>query len=723
MRSSRLFNDAWKYRVNFLRSEACILILILTLALFLRIYMLEQVPAGLHYDEIAAVHTPYLYQMGLVDRSVKAVIAYVLSGTFFTYSIFGPSIFFTRLPEVLLGTLLVFVVYLLAKEMFSKRVGLISALLVAVCPWALHFSRFQAFCSAYVLYFTVAMLFLYKGINSNEERREFIWFCLGTLLLGLTASILTISRVFIPLFIVGFLLAYIRMKPFKIRPLLPKGFIYVAIFLIAYSPIFLDYFIHAPTSSRSLARSTYSHSENFFELGRMVLERAYMHLSPSFLVFTAPATHDLAFQETISQSALSRLSPTIYGELNYFGLLLYPGILLLTYQAIKRKNKRYTVLLWWIVCYLIVSGLPYYGNPNPARNIVGLPALMITIALFISFSLKVVRAHRFKIIPWFSARHFVGTLLICLVAVPTGLFLHEYYVIYPPESAKVFHGYGYEEVADHLSTNGLWEKDIYIHHVSGSPLLLSFYSPEQPSSSRIENIGNVKRLDPKKSFTRVSEETTFTHGVVEYETRIDKGYGAAVSPHIWFILDENNTLAFAIYAKDSTYKPNWYRLLQKVDGESYYEQRPLNELVEYGKWYLIRLIVNSTTVSFYLNEKLITSWSRPANDTYRTLELGGESATVSFRNLRIQQNSQFHYLFESTSLSDWEIISGKLEITVDVEGNNAVTLLPEGSNAILVTHYQEDYAALSEYGIPFKLLKRVHYPNGTLAFSIYELTF
>lgn len=719
--ASLLSEYACKYGVKFVRSETCVLMLILTLAFSLRIYRLEQLPAGLYYDEVAAVYTPFLYQIGLVDFSIKAIIAYMLTGTFFTYFIFGPSTFFTRLPEVVLGTLLVFVVYLLAKEMFSKRVGLISALLVAISPWALHFSRFQAFSSAYVLYFTVAMLFLYKGINTADKRRKFVWFCLGSLLLGLTANIYASAWVFVPLFIIGFLVAYVRVKLFKIRSLLPEVIVYATIFLLAYSPVFINYLAHDPISTRALANSIYSHSQNIFDWLRMALERAHMHLSPTFLVFTAPATHDSGFQETISQSALLRNSPTIFGGLNFYGILVYPGILLL-YEAMKRRSKEHIIVLWWIICYSIVSGIAYYDNPSPARNIVGLPALTITTALVIDFLIKITRNLKTKKIGHVTIyfKPLLSVLLICLIAAPTSLFLHEYYVNYPSESAKVF-DYGYGEVANYLSANSLWGRDIYIHDKWGRDLTLSFYSPEQTPPSKITTVFNIKGLDPKKSFIQISKETAFEHGIIEYETRIEKGYGAATSSHIRLIYDENNTLAFSIYANDSTYTPNWYLLLQKVNDKRYFEQRPLNEVIENGKWYSVRLAVNSATVSFYLDGKLITSWSRPADDTYRTLKLAGESAAVSFRNLRIQQNSESHDLFEVTNLSDWEIISGKLEIKGYLDGNG-VTLFPRGSNAILVTHYQEDSATLLECGIPHKLLKNIYYPDGTLAFSIFELT-
>jgi 4-amino-4-deoxy-L-arabinose transferase-like glycosyltransferase len=115
----------------FARSNSFILLLIIALAFCLRTYKLQEVPAGLFIDEISGVYTPFLYIQGIVDLSLRGAISYFLSGTFFIYFLSGSSSLFARLSEVVFGTLLVFVVYLLAKEMFSKKVGLLSALLTA----------------------------------------------------------------------------------------------------------------------------------------------------------------------------------------------------------------------------------------------------------------------------------------------------------------------------------------------------------------------------------------------------------------------------------------------------------------------------------------------------------------------------------------------------------------------------------------------------------------
>jgi len=222
----------------------------------------------------------------------------------------------------------------------------------------------------------------------------------------------------------------------------------------------------------------------------MILERAYLHLSPGFLVFTKQATHDLPFQEKISMSALLRNSPTIFGELNFYGILLYPGLLVLIFKTIKKRSLNHMIILWWIVCYSIVSGIAFYDNPINTRNIVGAPALLITISLFINFLIKLIQKNNnifyiFKI--------FLYSFIIGLIIIPTSIFMYEYYYTYPIDSAKAF-DYGYKEVANYITTNKLWVKEIYIYGDYDRNLTLSFYSPEQPPINKIVHISDVNTI-------------------------------------------------------------------------------------------------------------------------------------------------------------------------------------------------------------------------------------
>jgi 4-amino-4-deoxy-L-arabinose transferase-like glycosyltransferase len=683
------------------KSNTCILAMIIVLAFSLRTYRLQEIPAGLFLDEISAAYYPFLYEHGLIGLSLKSVLSYFLSGTFFTYSLAGSSPFFTRLPEDLIGTLLVFVVYLLAKEMFSKRVGLLSALLTAVSPWAIHFSRFQAFNSSYVLFFVVAVFFLYKGINSNKRRSKFGWYCVASLVLGLTSNILSSGVVFVPLFIVIFLLLRIRKTDVNIHHFFPKriawGATLIILFLVAYSPIFEDYLLKDKTATLSVNYSTYSHSQNTVDWFRMILERAKMHLSPGFLVFTAPSTHDIGFQETIGKSGLLRYSPTSYGELNYVAILLYPGILLLVYETFKNRRSSYAVLLGWIVSYSIVSGIAYFDNPSPARNIAGMPALIITIALFIDFLLKLSARLPFKSVIGRFARYskpLIPCILAGLVAIPTSLFLYDYYVGYPVQSARVF-DYGYKQVADFLSSNNLWRRDILINGGFGGDLILSFFSPAQPPTNMVRSIYGIAApltsgeapSDPlEQSLVQISKNiTSFSHGIIEYETKIEKGFGTGASSHINLSTKANNLLSLGIYPNNSLFGPNTYLLSQNdSSGRIQFEQRPLNQTIEYGKWYKIRLNITSTAISFYFDGRPITTWSRPSDNNYRSIELVGESAAVSFKNMIIQQNNPSSNLFDDkNNYADWQNVVGTIkEVKQDSNGKSVVSLLSKDNGSL-----------------------------------------
>src|ERR671931_351316 len=89
---------------------------------------------------------------------------------------------------------------------------------------------------------------------------------------------------------------------------------------------------------------------------------------------------------------------------------------------------------------------------------------------------------------------------------------------------------------------------------------------------------------------------------------------------------------------NSSYAPNNY-LLSETDknGKTQFVQRPLNQTIEYDKWYKIRLNITATAISFYFDGRPITTLSRPSgNDMYTSIHLIGESAAVSFKNMVIE---------------------------------------------------------------------------------------
>jgi hypothetical protein len=705
-----------------------IVLALVTFAFITRILRLGEVPAGLHLDEVSAVYKPFLYEKGiLLDFTARNVLSHFLAGSFFIYELAGPSSFFVRLPGVVFGTLLVFVVYLLAKEMFSSRVGLLAAVLVSIAPWAIHFSRTLSFSAAYALLFTAAMLFLYKGMNSNEKNKKFIWFCCGSLTLGLAANIFASSFVFVPLFVIGFLLIHFRKKYFNIHQVTLRKIvwpaIYTAIFLMPYSFILADFLIQDEDAERIVSYSTVATSQGIADAIQAIVERSGAHLSPAFLVFTPSPTHDLPFQESISALGLQRYTPTVYGELNYYGILLYPALMLLFYQSLVKKSRTHAVILWWIACYSLVAGIALYDNPNAARNIVGMPGLIVSIGLFIDFLLKLKLPYQIR--SWRSRMHpLIAICLVILVAIPTGLFLQQYYTAYATESAEAF-DYGYRDAAKFLSTNELWDRQIFINDGYQRNATLAFYSSIQPPLGKI-TMTSTPNLDFYPIIRTERSISPLQQGAIKYETRINNGFGYAISPSITLVnADGNNSFHLSFYHEDTSYQPSQYLLGEVNNGRLSYQERSLDQPIEYDKWYSLTMAVNPRTISVSLDGEDVTTWQRNYIGTYNSLSLGAESASVSFSNVTVQQNVRTHDLFGSEGdIRSWSTPeNGKLDITrgTDIDGIVA-TLFPTTNEPLLVTHYPEqDSKVLTEIGVTPKPLKQIYYPNGEHALSIFEL--
>ncbi len=141
------------HRVPLWRSTTAILLLILLLGAFLRLFRLGQSPPGLNQDEAANAWNAYcLLKTGTDQTGVVRPIFYTRglggnSSTLYIYfmipfqALGGLNIFTTRLPGAVAGIFTVLLVYFVGKRLFDSQVGLIAALLLALNPWHLQQSR------------------------------------------------------------------------------------------------------------------------------------------------------------------------------------------------------------------------------------------------------------------------------------------------------------------------------------------------------------------------------------------------------------------------------------------------------------------------------------------------------------------------------------------------------------------------------------------------------
>lgn len=149
-----------------------------------RLALLGDIPPGLHGDEASA---------GLEARRILAdghIGAYsfralgVPAGTFYwaavVFSLLGESVFTLRLSFALLGIATVSLSYLAFRVMFGRSTAMLAALLLAVSPWHLHYSRVAFIPIGWPLAQMATLLFLFVGLR----RQSRMWFALAGACLG-----------------------------------------------------------------------------------------------------------------------------------------------------------------------------------------------------------------------------------------------------------------------------------------------------------------------------------------------------------------------------------------------------------------------------------------------------------------------------------------------------------------------------------------------------------
>lgn len=163
-----------------------LIFLIVSLSLFLRLYKLSSIPNGLYSDETSLGYNAYsLLKTGKDEfgntwpLTLKSFGDYKppMSAWLDIPSIFvlGLNEFSVRLPSALAGSLTVLIVYFLVKEIFkdlikksdiSKYLPEFSALLLAISPWHILFSRSNMLVGGEVMFTSGGLLFFIKGLKN-----------------------------------------------------------------------------------------------------------------------------------------------------------------------------------------------------------------------------------------------------------------------------------------------------------------------------------------------------------------------------------------------------------------------------------------------------------------------------------------------------------------------------------------------------------------------------
>lgn len=167
------------------------LALILLLALALRLIHLGG--RSLWYDEAFAV----LFAAKGLNAMLYGTLTPVAGGAadihpllYYTtlniwMAIFGQSAFTVRLWSALLGVATVGVIYLLGRELFSEKTGLVAALITAIAPFHVQYSQEARMYALLGLLLALATLCFIKGWRSFTQRQRIGWWLAFGVLAGL----------------------------------------------------------------------------------------------------------------------------------------------------------------------------------------------------------------------------------------------------------------------------------------------------------------------------------------------------------------------------------------------------------------------------------------------------------------------------------------------------------------------------------------------------------
>src|SRR3989344_4308366 len=201
-----------------------ILLLILVIAAILRIWKINEVPVSLFSDELDVGYQAYsflktgkdyfgnplaLHFQSYVENRAPLYIYSAVP----TVAVFGITPYGIRLPAAIFGILGVWMMYLLVNELslyklndnkFKHILPLVSAFILALNPWHIHYSRAAFEVSELLFVLLTGIFFFFRSLKNPKN----LW--LSALFFGLAPWVYSTAKMFIPMFLLFIFVVWYR---------------------------------------------------------------------------------------------------------------------------------------------------------------------------------------------------------------------------------------------------------------------------------------------------------------------------------------------------------------------------------------------------------------------------------------------------------------------------------------------------------------------------------
>ena len=362
------------------RQELLIVALITLGAALLRFIDLGQLPRVINGDEgrigqfvLAARGNPLANPWSLFEN----IGGLYRHGIGLMIKLFGQTPFSLRLLPAIGGTLAIPALYLLARQLFGRRVALLAAILLAVSHAHIHFSRTVAV--TYIqstLFAPLELYFFITGLSKRDPLRMAI----GGVLLAVHFNVYLGAQILIGLFVVYALIAALVARP------LMRGAWRV------YGVFWLSFMVAA------LPQFTYNtrHPEEF--VARLNQGGLFQG---TWLADETARTGASQVQILFERVAHAFLSLNHYPALDFYGANI-PMLSVITatlftlgllYALWRTRDYRYLLLNGWFWSITVAIGLfTLPPGADPYRMLLALPAAMIMAAIGLDLILKALSA-------------------------------------------------------------------------------------------------------------------------------------------------------------------------------------------------------------------------------------------------------------------------------------------------------------------------------------------
>ena len=479
------------------------LILILLLALFMRTWNLNQAPASLYWDEMDVGYQAYsLLKTGkdyfgsfnpLVTHSFADFRAPLLIYSTIPFvAILGLNSISVRLPAAIFGTISVLLIYILTLQLFNNRkTALIAALLTALAPWNIHYSRMAFEATLMLSLFLTGLTSFLRGLTKPK------WFIASSIFFGLSLFAYNTAKLFVPLILLVLVFLYLRTKQFKKNLLIPTlifgliymGSLYGTVFLnggqrFSEVSVFTD-----PQIVSQIDRIRYDSGVSYapsIETGQGVrfLDKILYNKVTYVLDIVARnylqafSTHFLYLEGDPNL----RHSTSKTGEFYPIEILtIFAGLIVLV-LGLKKHRKSSLLLLIWILIAPLSAVVTRDGGTHASRLFFLFPALTLTSAL--GFTSILENSPK-------KLKYVLPVLISAIWLFNVAFFFNFYFGYYQITGAKSFQ-YGFNEaVAEAMESKKKYEYVIIDDRRDSALMNYLFMTNYDPHSFQ----SNLKSLD------------------------------------------------------------------------------------------------------------------------------------------------------------------------------------------------------------------------------------